>query len=199
MSSSATTRRGPYAKTAGRIEHILDVSLELFAAGGYRATTMKEIAERAGLSQPGLMHHFPTKADVLIALLHSRDERSSALAPEAAVLPARDRLLMIADDIHDQRDLVTLYTVVSAEAIAPDHPAHEYFKDRYARVVSMTTTAFTTLQQQGGLRADAEPAHLAQMMIGLLEGLQAQWLHDPASVDIRAQLSAFLDLCAPCS
>lgn len=31
---------------------------------------------------------------------------------------------MVAGHIHRQRDLVALYTVVSAEAIAPDHPAH---------------------------------------------------------------------------
>ncbi|MBB2939957.1 AcrR family transcriptional regulator [Amycolatopsis bartoniae] len=40
--------RGPYAKTAGRVEHILDATAELFAASGYRAATMKDIAQRAG-------------------------------------------------------------------------------------------------------------------------------------------------------
>lgn len=197
MSPSLATPRRQYAKTAGRIERILDVALELFATGGYRATTMKEIAERAGLSQPGLMHHFPTKADVLIALLHNRDEASSALRPEASEESPRERLLMVADDMRRQRDLVALYTVVSAEAIAPDHPAHAFFQRRYAEVVTTATAAFTLWQQQGGMRADADPALLARMMIGLLDGLQLQWLHNPDSVDLRAELGAFLDLCTP--
>jgi AcrR family transcriptional regulator len=192
--TSTTSRRGPYAKTAGRIDGILDAALELFAVNGYRATTMKEIADRTGMSQAGLMHHFPAKADILIALLQRRDERSSALTPEASALPLLDRLLTAADDIRDQPALVALQCVLSAEATAPDHPAHAYFKDRNVRNVSRTSAAFAELQRQGGIRPDADPASLARMTLALLDGLQMQWLYDPSSVDIRADLQAFISV-----
>lgn len=183
--------RGPYAKTAGRIEHILEVSLSLFAANGYRATTMKEIAERARISQTGLMHHFPTKADVLIALLARRDERVEALARSRTGSPL-DRLVAIAEA--NERDPLSLrlHCVISAEAIAPDHPAHRYYQDRYGRVRDRLTAAFTGLRAEGLLRSEREPAVLARMLIALYDGLQLQWLLDPDSVDMEAAVREFL-------
>jgi AcrR family transcriptional regulator len=185
---STTAKRGPYAKTAGRIEHILDVALELFAAG-YQAVTMKEIAERAGLSQPGLMHHFPTKADILIALLRRHDERSPAPASEA---PPLDQIMAIVDHVYDDRFPASLHSAFLTEATSPDHPAHQYFKERYDTVIRRTTTAFTTLERQGRLQDGRNPATLARMLIGLLDGLQVQWLYDPDSVDIKDAVHTFL-------
>lgn len=195
--SSSTSRRGPYAKTAGRVDKILDVALELFAANGYRATTMSEIAERVGLSYPGLMHHFPTKEDVLAAVLRRRDERSSALAPEASRLPPFERLLTIADDMRADPAAVALHCVLIAEATAPDHPAHAYFTHRTAEIRDRLTSAMAELRQQGLLRPDADPASLAQMVLALLNGLQLQWLYHPDVVDIRAELGAFLAAWTP--
>lgn len=187
------SRRGPYAKTAGRIECILDAALDLFATNGYRSTTMREVAERAGISQPGLVHHFPTKADVMLALLRRRDERCAArLARAAGTLPPVDRLLAFADDIRGQCTETALHCVLSAEATAADHPAHDYFKDRRARLVASMTTGFAELQRQGAVRPDADPATLARTLLALLDGLRLQWLYDPSAVDIRAELEVFV-------
>jgi len=48
-------------RTAGRI---LDVAEELFAQHGYSATSLRDIAEQAGLQQPGLYKHFAGKEDL---------------------------------------------------------------------------------------------------------------------------------------
>jgi AcrR family transcriptional regulator len=190
--TSSGSARGPYAKTASRIEHILDKTLELFAATGYRATTMKEIAEAAGITQPGLMHHFATKTDILIALLRRREERSPALAPEAGEAGPFERLLRSAEQIVGDRTSAALHCVLSAEATSPEHPAHAYFKERYTRVVVKATTAFADLQIRGAIQPDVDPAILAHMLIGLLDGLQLQWLLEPEAVDIGQVLHAFL-------
>jgi AcrR family transcriptional regulator len=187
-----TTRRGPYAKTAGRIEHILDVALELFSDRDYQAVTMKEIAERAGLSQPGLMHHFPAKADVIVALLRRRDERSVGLTPPGSALPPFERLTAIVDDIYQNRVLVFLYGVLSAEAASPEHPAHEYFLERYHAVIRRSADAFAALRQQGQIQQDNNPEILARTLIALLDGLQIQWLYHPESVDIKTAVQTFL-------
>jgi AcrR family transcriptional regulator len=191
---STAARRGPYAKSASRIERILDVAVELFADNGFRATTMKEIAERAGMSQTGLMHHFRTKTDVLIAVLRRRDEQSEALIAEAVALPPLERLLAIADEMRNQPRLMALHCVLCAEATAPDHPAHAYFAERTAVLVTRIGAAFTELQRQGVLRADVAPASLARTMLALLDGLELQWLYDPDSVDIKAELRTFLSV-----
>src|SRR5580658_9040189 len=54
-------------------EAILAAARQLFGQRGFRGTSLASIAEAAGLSQPGLLHHFPSKTDLLLAVLASRD------------------------------------------------------------------------------------------------------------------------------
>lgn len=48
---------------------VLDGALYLFAHQGYRATTMREIANRAKVSTGNVYHHFPDKDAIFLALL----------------------------------------------------------------------------------------------------------------------------------
>ncbi len=75
---SRTTARG-----RARRDQLLDVALEAFAAKGYRGTSVGAIAERVGMSEPGLLHHFPTKVALLQATLehHQTRSRVQAYAP----------------------------------------------------------------------------------------------------------------------
>jgi AcrR family transcriptional regulator len=48
---------------------VLDAALHLFSQQGYRATTMREIADRAKLSTGNVYHHFPDKERIFRELL----------------------------------------------------------------------------------------------------------------------------------
>jgi AcrR family transcriptional regulator len=48
---------------------VLDAALHLFSHQGYRATVVREIADRAGVSTGNLYHHFPDKDAIFQALL----------------------------------------------------------------------------------------------------------------------------------
>lgn len=48
---------------------ILDAALEVFAAAGFRAATIDEIARRCGLSKPNLLYYFKRKEDLYRAVL----------------------------------------------------------------------------------------------------------------------------------
>ena len=69
-------RRGPYAKSAERRRQIVDAAFELFAAHGYRGASLQDVADRVGLSQTGLLHYFPSKRELLIAVLAKRGTNS---------------------------------------------------------------------------------------------------------------------------
>lgn len=64
-------------RTAARI---LDAAEAVFAERGFEAASLREIARRAELQQPGLYNHFASKRDLYAAVL----ER--ALAPMAAAM-----------------------------------------------------------------------------------------------------------------
>ena len=48
---------------------VLDAALQLFSHQGFRATTMREIAEKAHLSTGNVYHHFPDKESIFRTLL----------------------------------------------------------------------------------------------------------------------------------
>jgi len=52
-----------------RRAQLLDAAQDVFAANGYHAAAMDEIAERAGVSKPVLYQHFPGKLELYMALL----------------------------------------------------------------------------------------------------------------------------------
>ena len=45
------------------------VAMELFAAEGYERTSLREIAERVGMTKASLYYHYPSKQALLIALI----------------------------------------------------------------------------------------------------------------------------------
>jgi AcrR family transcriptional regulator len=49
-------------------DRVLRVALELFSARGYHATSIREIAERLGLSKAAVLYHFPSKSEIVTAL-----------------------------------------------------------------------------------------------------------------------------------
>ncbi len=50
-------------------EIILYVAGKLFMDKGFQATSTRDIAENAGITQPNLYHHFKTKEDIYVAVL----------------------------------------------------------------------------------------------------------------------------------
>lgn len=201
MGAAMTSRasRGPYAKSAAVRRQVLEACVDAFGRTGFYGTTMKDIAGRAGISYTGLMHHFPSKEDLLIAVLEFRGEQSAALMdaheardPVGQPLAAlRGMLAVIADNaLHP--GLLELHCVISGEATSSRHPAHAYYTDRYGKLRQFFTAAFASLAKRGELHSPLPAATLATMTVALLNGLQTQWLYDRENVRVEEGLRAFL-------
>jgi AcrR family transcriptional regulator len=50
-------------------EKLLDAAVELFAANGFNATSIRDIAKRTGMTIPNIYYHFGNKEGLLIAIL----------------------------------------------------------------------------------------------------------------------------------
>ena len=57
----------------------MDAAVEVFATVGYNKGSLREVADRVGMSQAGLLHHFPSKEHLLEAVLTWRDDDARAL------------------------------------------------------------------------------------------------------------------------
>ncbi|MEI7033513.1 TetR/AcrR family transcriptional regulator [Streptomyces pratensis] len=188
---TADARRG-YAKGRAKRTEILDQAMALFGEVGYRGASLRVIATRCGISHPGLLHHFPTKEALLLAVLQRRDDVDDAWL-DPAVAQGVDhlrRLTGLAELNAARRGIVELFSVVAAEATSPDHPAHAYFENRYRTSVANTERAYRQARAAGELRDGIEPSDAAQQLIALMDGLQIQWLIGGCETDMAAVLRA---------
>jgi AcrR family transcriptional regulator len=83
-------RRAAVGRPVGdRPEQVRTAALELFAAQGYRATTIDEIGARVGIRGPSVYKHFRSKQDLLADVVVGTTEAMLA-AQRAAVRSAGD-------------------------------------------------------------------------------------------------------------
>lgn len=176
---SDAAQRG-YAKGRAKRAEIIDRATVLFAEAGYRGASLREIAARCGISHPGLLHHFANKETLLTAVLEHRDELDEQrfLAPAVGGVDQLRRVVALAAHNAERRGIVELYAVLSAEATAADHPAHDYFVRRYRTTVAAMTSAYARAAAEGALRPGVAPATAARELVAVMDGLQLQWLLD---------------------
>jgi AcrR family transcriptional regulator len=175
--------------SGGRREQVVAAGLAVFSASGFHGGSVRDIARRAGLSQAGLLHHFPSKEHLLRAVLARRDE----IARRQLGDPAPDgldliRRLMMLPAVTRTRQLVQLQVITSAEGTAAGHPVHGYVRQRQASFFAMVRQALEDAAARGELRPGVDCAGTARMLVALIDGLQVQWLLHPEQADIAGDL-----------
>ena len=72
---------------------ILDSAIECLYEEGYSATSTALIAAKAGLSRGAMVHHYPTRTDLIKALIeHLNEKRKFAFGQFVALIPNTKRL-----------------------------------------------------------------------------------------------------------
>jgi AcrR family transcriptional regulator len=186
-----------YAKGRAKRREIIEQGAAVFGELGYRATSLRAVAARCGMSHPGLLHHFPTKEALLQAVLQHRDKVDLAWmrqgdGEDADGLGALRRLADLVALNATRRGLVESFTVLAAEATSADHPAHAWFVDRYRDSVAYDARAYERALAAGALRPDVDPDRAARQLVALMDGLQLQWLLDGGVTDMAAIVRAHL-------
>jgi AcrR family transcriptional regulator len=188
-------QRGAYAPGRLRREEILRAASDLFAEHGYRGASLALIAERVGMSTPGLLHHFPTKEHLLIDLLALRHEQDSERVRKLGTAHGGrllDALLELAAKNAATPGLVRLFTVLAAESVDDGHPGHEWFVGRYRETRRSVCEMLRDEQQRGLIRDDADIELTAAQILAMFDGVQLQWLLDPDAVDLVGTLGDYL-------
>ncbi len=161
-------------------DNALEVASRLFAASGYRGTSLADVAQEAGLSNAGLLHHFPSKKHLLAEVLRKRDEDDArqlgVLDPGTAIWSRLETLVDLARMNSTRYGMVRLYSTLSGEAIDADHPAHPWLRGHLSNIVTDIAAGFETGKTLGTVRADAPSVSIARSVVAVMDGLQIQWL-----------------------
>lgn len=180
-----------------RKEEILQYASEHFAQHGFHGATLSGIAESVGLTEPGLLHYFPSKVELLQGVLAYRDqadrEKYQAIMTQEGTQLFDALQELVAANQH-RPGLVQLFTVMVGESITAEHPSHEFFVRRYHKIKRELGQYLKDHVKGEGLREDVDLSQLAAVIFAVMDGLQIQWLLDPEKVHMTAAFELFISM-----
>jgi AcrR family transcriptional regulator len=166
------------AKGEDRRQRILVAAQRLLTHNGSRGTTLGQIAREAGVSPAGLLHHFESKEQLLLAVLDARDADDLANADVAG--DPIENLRKVAQRFERSPELIGMFTVLLTENLTPEAPLHERFLGRYRLSVEIIAKGIRRGQRTGRYRQDLDPAIKAAEIVAFITGMETSWLLDPS-------------------
>ena len=144
-----------------RRAELLGIAAELFAARGFRATTVRDIADAAGILSGSLYHHFDSKESMVDEILSTF--QSQLFAEYDAVLASGDdartkleRLVRISFDAIDRnRPAVAIFQ--NDAAVLAEDDRFDYLRAHNERFRTMWTELIDEGIRSGALRDDLDP------------------------------------------
>ena len=73
MEEKSPPRRTQAERTRQRKEQVIQAAIRFFGQHGYHGAKLSDIAKAAGVTEPGLLHHYPSKVSLLMDVLAGRD------------------------------------------------------------------------------------------------------------------------------
>ncbi len=175
-------------------------ALKIFSARGYHRTTMSEIALEAGYGKGTLYWYWKSKEELYFSLIEDMHREFLELVEKAAGREgdAWDKLQWLASEIvelyYRDRDYCKLSWKMRAEELETFSP--EYV-DRLYHYINRTKEKLQEIISQGieeGLFPVRDPYYLACMLMGLVEGMEIQWLEDSRAFDLRKAMDIAVGL-----
>jgi AcrR family transcriptional regulator len=170
-------RRGPLTR-----KQILDASLKLFSDKGFVRTSVRDIAQAAGITDAAIYYHFASKRDLFEALIEERGftavleqlERAEITDGPEIVIP---RIACSAlEFLYQNRDLLKVLLV---EALAEDPVAAEEYRILVERWERAEARILKYYAAQGMLRTAVIDTLAKQLVVTVL-GAFADYLMSPS-------------------
>ncbi|WIB67259.1 helix-turn-helix domain-containing protein [Curtobacterium sp. MCBD17_035] len=165
---------------------IVEAALRVLSRQSYRRTTLRDVADEAGMTLEQVGEHFPTWPGLVMATLHHWQTLRTAhlldVGRDHGVLEFMRRLV---EENLDDPVMARLLVMVLAEAMDPTHPSAPYLQTRYEAFHQTILTAVEHDIAMGRLPHDLQADHAAELILGLWEGLWMQFLLRP-QMDMQA-------------
>ncbi|AWT14485.1 TetR/AcrR family transcriptional regulator [Stenotrophomonas maltophilia] len=176
-----------------RIAQILQAALQCFLVKGFHQTSMRDIAQAAGVSLGNLYNHFPGKEAIILAVAVAESEELAPLLQRLAASDGeRTQVMAFLQDFHAlcrQPEWATLAVEVLAES-ARNPAVAEAFAANRRHLQAMLAEALQQMAQRERRRPVLVPALQAQVLLDAIEsdalrrGLGEAEGIDEASLDL---------------
>lgn len=175
-------------------------ALKLFSTKGYHKTTMAEVALEAGFGKGTLYWYWKSKEELYFSLVEESHNEFVDLVRRAAEIEgtALEKLAWLGKETAElhyrERDYTKLSWKMRAEELETFTP--EYVERMHENSAEIKRELQRIIEQgiEEGTIPPADPYYLACMLLGLVEGMEIQWLEDPEAFDLRKAMEMALSL-----
>jgi AcrR family transcriptional regulator len=186
---------------ADRRQQILRVATEIFSRNGFRGTTLRQLAKRAGISEATIYQHFPSKEALYDAILEQRMDNSRHLFfPRQAAESKQDRELMntlIENFLHEQATDNSFLRMLLFSALEGHDLARKFVTGHMRKFYRFLSTYLSQRMDDGALKP-MDPQLTARLLMGmvLIVVLHREIFQDPimTMLDIERLPSQVVDL-----
>jgi len=178
-------------------DRIVDTALRLFSEKGTSAVSMRELADAADVTVPGVYYHFASKADLIQAVYHAARGTTADGDPDTAVVQSRTVEARIVEQAGREFALLLddaeFLRLMQREAVLGDTDALEVGG---ALAEDWRTRWQAVLAGADDLSPAADISAAADVIATFLWGLFVEYLnhHDPT---VAGRIEAFAGLVAP--
>lgn len=152
-------------------EKILQVARRLFVQQGYTATSMRQVAEQAGIGKATIYHHFPDKRAIVMALLKKNtarmDETLRLIREEQG--PRRRIQVAATDSVDFLYDSADIMQIVRREVSDGREQMQTGFLDFFRQYMALLAEAIQHGTEQGLFRP-VDPAEAARVLMTMIQG-----------------------------
>ena len=170
---------------------ILRAAVRVFAAEGYEATRVGDIASEAGVAYGLVYHYFGSKEAVLEAVFREQWGRllaAVALAAETGEDAGEQLELVVKIVLRSWRDDPDLVRLLVREITRSPHIQDEL--DEIGQAFATLQRVIERGQQDGTFRRDLDPQIAAWMLYGALEEVLTGWVLGQLPDDAEAVAAA---------
>lgn len=184
-------RRTQEERSSSMRARLLDATVECLLQVGYAGTTTIEIARRAGVSRGAQLHHFPTKAELVITAVEYLAERRHREFTDAfaKLPPGADRTAAAIDLLWQILSGPTFYAwlelLVAARTDPELRPSVTAATDRLMQRIDQTFHDLFPVPPGGELLAQPQ-----RFVFALLNGLAIDKMLQPADPALEQNLNA---------
>lgn len=161
--------------TSDTYNGILKVAARLFSRQGYTATSIRQIAQEAGIGKATIYHHFPDKKAIILALLQQNTSHPQEVLTAAQIEPdpCRRIQIVVEERLHFIFESVDLFQIVRREVPG----GRDYVQSTYLAFLKEYTQFLSEAIQQGideGIFRPVDPGRAAQVLIIMVHGTVGQ-------------------------
>jgi TetR/AcrR family transcriptional regulator len=179
-------------------DRVLQVAQALFAERGYTGTSLRDIAKRIGIKAPSLLHHFPSKQQLYLAVLDKMFE-SLEDAANAIAWGRESRQERMRQAVGDTIDFIASHPdfvrIMWKEMADESGVGRQVLKRRLPPLFSTAVNFIFRGQRDGEFRIEVDPLHfmwsLNSITIGyfttaaMVRRLWSMNLLEPAMIERR--------------